>query len=74
MYCKRVKGTQPMYNRDAFWSALQSLPQFVLETDANLEQATDWMIDQVIDDQCELGVFSNAQFRIVEEVFEKIIA
>ena len=56
-------------NRDPFFSALQSLPQFVMETDANFEQALDWMLDQ-----CEWCTFSNAEFRMVEEVFEEAVA
>jgi len=58
-----------MTNRDLFFSALQSLPQFVMETDANFEQALDWMLDQ-----CEWCTLSNAEFRMVEEVFEEAIA
>ena len=58
-----------MTNRDPFFSALQSLPQFVLETDADFNQTLDWVLDQ-----CEWCSLSNAEFRMVEEVFNEVIS
>ena len=58
-------------NRDPFLSALQSLPQFVLETDADLDQAVDWVLDQ-----CDWtpGMLSGAEFRMIEQLFDEVIA
>jgi len=58
-----------MIDRDSFFSTLQSLPQFVLETDANFDEALNWVLDQ-----CQWCTLSNAEFRMVEEVFEEAIA
>jgi len=58
-------------NRDPFLSALQSLPQFVLETDADFDQAVDWVLDQ-----CDWtsAMLSGAEFRMIEQLFDEVIA
>lgn len=60
-----------MTNRDPFLTTLQSLPQFVLETDATFEQALEWVLDQ-----CDwtAGMLSSAEFCMFEEVFDEAIA
>lgn len=58
-------------NRDPFLSALQSLPQFVLETDADFEQALDWVLDQC---EWDSAMLSGAEFRMVENLFNEVIA
>jgi hypothetical protein len=59
-----------MTNRDPFFSALQSLPQFVGETDATFDQALDWVLDQ-----CDwtFAMLSNAEFRMFEELFDEVV-
>jgi hypothetical protein len=57
-----------MTNRDSFFSALQSLQQFVLETDADFMTALDWVLDQ-----CDWCYLTSAEWKMFEEQFNDII-
>ena len=54
-----------MTNRDLFYQAIQSFPQFVGETQCDFDQAVDWILDQ-----CNWCYLTNAEYKLVEEVFE----
>jgi hypothetical protein len=58
-----------MTKRDTFFSALQSLQQFVLETDADFMTALDWVLDQ-----CDWCYLTSAEWAIFEEHFDSIIS
>jgi hypothetical protein len=57
-----------MTNRDSFFSALQSLQQFVLETDADFDQALDWILDQ-----CNWSYVTSAEWNMFEEHYNDIV-
>jgi hypothetical protein len=54
-----------MTDRNLFYQAMQSFPQFVGETQCNFDQAVDWVLDQ-----CNWCYLTNAEYELVEEVFE----
>lgn len=57
-----------MTKRDCFFSALQSLQQFVLETDADFNQALDWVLDQ-----CGWCYVTSAEWKMFEEHYNDIL-
>ena len=69
LYIKRVENNHTdMTNRDSFFSALQSLHQFVLETDADFDQALDWILDQ-----CNWCYVTSAEWNMFEEHYNDIV-
>lgn len=54
--------------RDCFYSALQSLQQFVSETDADFITALDWILDQ-----CDWCYLTSAEWSIFEQEYNFIV-